>query len=196
MAHESVRFAVIQAWLGQSRRRVVCVGAACAVVTGLVVLAIVLIPRDRGQDVGEYLQVAFFSDEENTAYQRIWSEIYRPSMKRGSISDSDVSSLIASMGRSEPYHIRDSAMAILAQLIHEDIEMSSASRERAIQSFLDMLQDEDWRLRRVTVTHVQTVRLLHDQRVYDVVRGMSDDHRREVANRVNRIDWTDPKNRP
>ena len=176
-------------WFAQRGRWTAAVLGVLAIVVGIG--AFVLLDQEPGEEVGEYLTVPYLSDEDNEVCRGIWDEIYTPAAEKGRISDKQLSGLRSYLDPSQPYFVRDLAMNVMAELVRIDVDMSDASKEQIVQSFLLLLADDEWRLQRGAVTNVHTIDLLHDRRVYNVVKAMLDDPRVEVANRVRRIDWSE-----
>lgn len=178
-------------WFAQRGRWTAAVLGTLAIFVGIG--AYVLLDREPGEEAGEYLPVPYMSDDENRVRERVWEQTYRPAVRRGRIGEADLRELLPYLDPSQPYHVRDFTISVMGELLHNDVKMSDASREIIVQSYLTMLRDEEWGLRRLAVSYVIVTGMLQDQRVHDVVRKMADDPHEKVARHVNRIDWTDPK---
>lgn len=146
------------------------------------------------QEVLDYAPAPHLSDEDNAKSKKMWDDVYKRAAETGSVAQSQITELESYLEPTQPYHVRSLAMAVMAELVHMEVEMSEASKERIVQNFLVMLRDDEWGLRVAAVTNVHTVDLLRDPRIYEAVRALEDDPRQEVANRVNMIDWDDPSN--
>lgn len=183
-------------WMRQRGRRApVALGVlAVGVVIVVGVGAFVLTDDELESPVLEFLPVPYMSGDENQLRKQIWMEVYQPAAESGAISEDRIGRLKSYLDSSQPVFVRELAMNLLAELVHIGVKMSDASREEVVQNFLSLLHDDEWTIRRLAVTNVQTVGLLQERRVCDAVRKMANDPRAEVANRVNRIDWTDPRN--
>ena len=134
------------------------------------------------------------SDDENQLRKQIWMDVYQPAAESGKISEDRIERLVSYLDPSQPIFARELAMNLMAELVHIGVDVSDVSREVIVQSFLSLLSDDAWEIRRLAVTNVQAIGLLKDHRVHAAVRPMSNDPRAEVSNRVSRIDWTDPRN--